>query len=152
MTGTVPAAEPQRLAREFSFAGSIDAMGAAREQMMQFIGEHCSSEAEELDIMIALQEALANAVLHGCRNDSSQTVRCLVEVDPSGLTIIVRDPGPGFQVESATETTDAGENLTEHGRGIYLMRSLMDEVQYRNRGSELRLRKLRSGGQTPANV
>jgi anti-sigma regulatory factor (Ser/Thr protein kinase) len=65
-----------------------------------------------------------------------------VEIDPSAFTIVIQDPGPGFDV-AATTTADPSVNTTEHGRGICLMRSLMDDVSYRRGGSEVRLRKLR---------
>ena len=111
---------------------------------MDFIVPHCSSDVEELDIFIALQEALANAVLHGSRNDPAKTIHCRVEIDPSAFLITIRDPGPGFDVEAATRATESGMNTTTHGRGIAMMRDLMDEVVYRNGGSEVELRKLRA--------
>jgi serine/threonine-protein kinase RsbW len=137
-------AEEQRISKEFTFPGDTESMSAARDAVMEFIQPHCASELEETDILIALQEALANAVLHGCHNDSRKTVCCRVEVDSGAFTIIVRDPGPGFDVDAATQSTEAGVNFTTHGRGICLMRSLMDEVVYRKGGSEVQLRKFRT--------
>ncbi len=119
-------------------------MVRARESVMDFIRPHCSGDLEEIDVLVALQEALANAALHGSQNDSSKTIRCRVEIDPSAFTITIRDTGPGFDVEAATRPTEAGTNVTEHGRGICLMRSLMDEVTYRHGGAEVQLRKLRA--------
>jgi anti-sigma regulatory factor (Ser/Thr protein kinase) len=109
---------------------------------MDFLKEHGLCEGQEIDIFVALQEALANAALHGCQNDRAKTIRCWVEIDPSAFTIVIQDPGPGFDV-AATTTADPSVNTTEHGRGICLMRSLMDDVSYRRGGSEVRLRKLR---------
>ena len=60
----------------------------------------------------------------------------------SSLTI--RDPGPGFDPYGATQSTEAGTHITPQGRGICLMRSLMDEVTYHRGGTELQLRKLRA--------
>ena len=137
-------AEEQRISMEFTFPGDAESMSAARDAIMEFIQPHCGSEMEETDILIALQEALANAVVHGCQNDPSKNVFCRVEVDADAFTMTVRDPGPGFDVDAATQATEAGANFTTHGRGICLMRSLMDEVTYRNGGSELQLRKLRA--------
>ena len=94
--------------------------------------------------MVALQEGLANAVLHGSRNDPSKIVRCSVDVTPQAITIVIRDSGDGFDTAAVTDSTDDGTNLTQHGRGIHLMRGLMDEVSYRHGGSELRLKKLRT--------
>jgi anti-sigma regulatory factor (Ser/Thr protein kinase) len=134
----------QRVSREFTFPGDSDSLAASRQAVMDFIGPHCSSDVEELDIFIALQEALANAVLHGSRNDPAETIHCRVEIDPSAFLITIRDPGPGFDVEAATRATEFGANTTTHGRGIAMMRDLMDEVVYRNGGSEVELRKLRA--------
>jgi len=136
--------EHEALASEFAFTGDLAAMIAVRDRIMDFLHEHCVDEQQEIDIMIALQEGLANAVLHGTRNDPSKVVRCSVDVTPEAITIVIRDPGQGFDTAAATDSTDDGTNLTQHGRGIHLMRSLMDEVSYRHGGSELRLKKLRS--------
>jgi serine/threonine-protein kinase RsbW len=133
----------QAIPKEFIFRGDLESMVAARESIMDFIKEHCPGEDEEIDIFVALQEALTNAVFHGCQNDSAKMIRCCVEIDPSAFTIVIQDPGPGFDV-AATETGNPTVNTTEHGRGIRLMRSLMDNVSYRRGGSEVRLRKLRN--------
>ena len=133
----------QPIGRGFTFSGDTDSIAAAREVLMDFLKPHFSSELEEIDVFIALQEALANAVMHGCRNDASKAIHCSVAIDHSEFTITIRDPGPGFDVEAVPQPTEAANNLTEHGRGICLMRSAMDEVAYQNGGSELQLRKVR---------
>ena len=147
MPGPSQAAAQKRISkisREFTFPGDPESMLAARQAVMDFIQPYCSGELDEVDVFIALQEALANAVLHGCQNDASKTVYCSVEIDPDAFTIIIRDPGPGFDVDAATRSTEAGANTTTHGRGIVLMRSVMDDVAYLNGGSEVQLRKLRT--------
>ncbi len=144
MQETRPAVEQQSLAREFVLTGNLAALAPARGAIMEFVHEHCADEQQEIDILLALQEALANAILHGCHSDGSQLVHCTVEISPSAIEFTIQDPGPGFDTGSATDTTEDGTNLSEHGRGIHLMRSLMDEVSYRRNGSEVRLKKMRS--------
>lgn len=129
--------------REFAFAGDTNAMLAARDEIMQFLNAHGVGGDEEIDILVALQEALANAVLHGCGNDPAKTVRCSVEGDDAEVNLVVRDPGSGFDAYSERGFED-GTNLTNHGRGILLMRSLMDEISYRHHGTEVHLKKLRT--------
>ncbi len=134
--------EQRTISREFTFPGNSESMVDARESMMDFVKENGASEGEEIDIFVALQEALANAVFHGCQNDGAKTIRCCIEIDPSAFVIVIRDPGPRFDVV-ATATAGPSVNTTEHGRGICLMRSLMNDISYGHGGSEVRLRKLR---------
>lgn len=128
--------------REFVFPGSTEAMFAARDQIMQFLNAQGVDGEEEIDVLVALQEALANAVVHGCGNDAGKTVHCTVALDDNEINLTVRDPGPGFDVYSGSDLED-GTNLSNHGRGILLMRSLMDELSYRHHGSEVHLKKFR---------
>jgi len=99
-------------------------------------------EQKRFEIALAVQEALANAVVHGCGNDPSKQVRCRVKSDPRGrIVIIVTDPGPGFS-PAALSDPKRGENLyADHGRGVYLIRQLMDEVQFERNGNEIRMWK-----------
>jgi serine/threonine-protein kinase RsbW len=94
------------------------------------------------DIELALQEALANAVVHGAKEDPTKIVECLVACDEErGVLIIVRDPGPGFDPQGIPSCT-MGENLySNHGRGIFLINQLMDEVQFHKNGTEIHMMK-----------
>jgi len=128
--------------RDFVFAGEAATITDGRDAIMEFLAGHGISDDEEIDLLVALQEGLANAVFHGCRDDRSKTIECTVEVDASEFNIVIRDPGPGFNT-SIGDSAEDGSNLTQHGRGIMLMRSLMDEITYRQGGSELYMKKLR---------
>lgn len=101
----------------------------------------CANGKEEA-IELALHEALANAVVHGAKEDPSKTVECIVACDEQrGILIIVRDPGEGFDPKTIPSCT-MGENLySNHGRGIFLINQLMDEVQFRKNGTEIHMVK-----------
>ena len=71
-----------------------------------------STVTKKSTLMIALQEALANAVLHGCGDDPAKQVHCIVSVDPAEINIVLRDPGPGFETASSSDSADDGTNLT----------------------------------------
>lgn len=135
--------QSRAFALELALPGDSAAVAAARDRIMHFLEEHGVADEEAIDILVALQEALVNAVVHGCRNDPSQVIRCSVEVDADAVTIVIRDPGEGFESGAATDVSDDGINLTNHGRGILLMRGLMDEVSYSRGGSQLTLKKRR---------
>ena len=135
--------EQQSLSREFVLTGNLAAMAPARDAILHFLREYIADEQQEVDILLALQEGLANAILHGCKGDVAKLVRCTIEITPSAIEFIIRDPGPGFDPALAADEAEDGTNLTTHGRGIQLMRSLMDEVTFRRNGTELHLKKLR---------
>ncbi len=97
---------------------------------------------KEFEIETALREALANAILHGCKNDPTKKVQCCVGCDSDrGMLIVVRDPGNGFDPFAVPDPC-TGENVfSNHGRGIYLINQLMDEVKFERNGAEIHMRK-----------
>ncbi len=87
---------------------------------------------EDLDnIDLALREALANAILHGNRASPTMAVRvCVALQDDCGMLIVVKDAGSGFE-PSQLPNPVVGQNLfAGHGRGIFLINQLMDEVRF----------------------
>jgi serine/threonine-protein kinase RsbW len=111
-------------------------------QVMNTIREVNCVDGKEDAIELALQEALANAVVHGAKEDPTKTVECLVACDQErGVIIIVRDPGTGFDTQAIPCCT-VGENVySNHGRGIFLINQLMDEVTFRKNGTEIHMVK-----------
>jgi serine/threonine-protein kinase RsbW len=111
-------------------------------QVMESVRSIKCADGKEDDIELALQEALANAVVHGAKEDPSKVVECLVVCDEQrGILIIVRDPGPGFDPQAIPSCT-IGENLfSNHGRGIFLINQLMDEVKFHKNGTEIHMVK-----------
>jgi len=99
-------------------------------------------EDQAIEVELALQEALANAIRHGCKGDRSKRIQCCVTNDESGeVVIMIRDPGTGFDVASVPSPLE-GENIFKpSGRGIYLINELMDEVRFADEGREIRMRK-----------
>ena len=99
-------------------------------------------EQKRFEVALAVQEALANAVVHGCGNDPSKQVRCRLKCDPHGrIVIIVTDPGPGFSRDLLSDPKRSENLHADHGRGVYLIRQLMDEVHFERRGNEIRMWK-----------
>jgi serine/threonine-protein kinase RsbW len=109
--------------------------------MMEAANLGCSA-GKELQIETALREALANAIVHGCQDDPTHKVEVCVGCDDKhGMLIIVKNPGKGFDPSTIPNPT-MGENIfSSHGRGIYLINSLMDEVRYTKGGTEIHMRK-----------
>ena len=138
----VPDTESPRLEsrKEFEFPGVLASVPESRERVMEFVAQHSPDEGDQIDILVAVQEALANAALHGCHDDAAKRIHCLVTAGPQDITITVRDPGPGFDLEKA-DPEKFNESRLRHGRGIALIRSLMTEVWFTSGGAEIVMRK-----------
>lgn len=128
------------VSREFEFSGTLLSVAESREQIMQFVEQCCADEGDLIDILVAVQEALANAALHGCGDDPAKKIHCSGAANASDITITVRDPGRGFDLGLADPDKYAATTLS-HGRGISLIRSLMTEVTFARGGSEMKMRK-----------
>ena len=99
-------------------------------------------EGKEMEIETALREALANAIKHGCHGNPSKKVQCTVACDEErSLVIVVRDPGLGFDPDQVPNPTRIENLYSSHGRGIYLINELMDEVRFERGGSQIVMRK-----------
>ena len=126
--------------KEFDFPGVLASVPECREQVMEFVALHCPDEGDQIDLLVAIQEALANAALHGCKDDPAKRIHCTVTSTPKQIEITVRDPGPGFDLDLADADKYVATKLS-HGRGICLMRSLVTEVSFARHGAEIVLRK-----------
>jgi len=102
-------------------------------------------EEQIMPVELALDEAMANAIRHGCRNDPTKQVQCIVTTDARGEVVIaVRDPGPGFEPSTVPNPLE-GENMFKgSGRGVFLINQLMDEVGFADGGREVQMKKRRS--------
>ena len=94
-----------------------------------------------LNIPVALSEALSNAILRGNGTGSNKHVRVRAIISDEDLVFEVVDEGPGFNLDECEQDCTTPENLTrEEGRGLFLMRRLMDRVEsFRNNGNVVRL-------------
>ena len=86
------------------------------------------------NIMIAVTEAVNNAIKHGNASDKSKNVSLSLSLDESLLKFTIKDEGSGFNYENLPDPT-APENLEKlGGRGIFLMKHLSDEVDFKENG------------------
>lgn len=92
------------------------------------------------DLAVAVAEALSNAAVHGNALDESRTVRVIVRVVPQECAIVeVHDSGPGFDASTLSDPTDPARVLMPGGRGVFLMRRLVDTLEYNPAGNVVRL-------------
>ena len=125
-----------------SFPSRVQVISQFVDQLMRFILHFRSADGSEIDIETALREALANAVIHGNRENPSKRIYVECRCYTNGEVLIaVRDEGSGFNASAVLDPTTPETRLFEHGRGIYLMKTLMDEVSFEESGTVVHMRK-----------
>jgi serine/threonine-protein kinase RsbW len=82
------------------------------------------------DIAISVSEAVTNAVMHGNRNDTSKKVKIIFKADTSSVEITVEDEGGGFDPSCVESPLKEDRIMREAGRGILILKSLMDKVDF----------------------
>lgn len=119
-----------------------ESIAAAVEPVMTIARQCGCPDDQEADLEIALREALANAVVHGNASDSEKWlhVRCYGR-PKRAMIVAVRDEGPGFDPDEVPDPREGDRRLLSHGRGLFLMRELLDHLAYRKGGREVILYK-----------
>ena len=82
-----------------------------------------------INLQIACSEALINAIVHGNEEDESKSVFTNIEMNELKMCVRIKDEGKGFKIEQLPDPTLNENILKESGRGIYIIRSLVDEFE-----------------------
>lgn len=99
----------------------------------------------DLNLRVAVTEALANAVLYGNERDPEKRVRMNVSLTPARVSVRVEDEGSGFDPDRVPDPTLPANIHRAGGRGVFLIRQLMDEVHFNDRGNAVCLVLFRDG-------
>ncbi len=94
-----------------------------------------------INIPLACDEAVTNAMLHGNRSDPEKKVSIQIYISHSRFKIRVTDQGEGFDIQGLENPTQGEALLRSSGRGIYLMKSIMDVVQFKDNGRVVEMEK-----------
>ncbi len=87
------------------------------------------------NILIAITEAVNNAIHHGNKSNPDKKVNVSYSSTPEKLLFTIQDEGPGFDYENLPDPTDPQNIEKPHGRGVFLMRNLSDEIEFSDGGS-----------------
>jgi len=91
------------------------------------------------NIIIAVSEAVSNAICHGNRFDPQKTVNFFYENKDNNLCFTVEDEGNGYNPDTLPDPTDPQNLEVPHGRGVFLMRQLTDDIKFFNEGRRVEL-------------
>jgi len=125
---------------------TIASLDKAQSLIIQFAEQADYGEEDCRQIGLAVRESVANAVLHGNQSDTKKKVSLNAEIRWPVLVISVTDEGKGFDVSSVPDPFEEANMLRESGRGLSLIRALMDEVKIRRTpgGTEVTMSKCHS--------
>ena len=126
---------------------TLDTVDRMEQEAEQFASAHGFDEDTAANIAMAVREAAVNAVLHGNSYSREKQVTAFLEADTENLTVRIADEGSGFNAEVLPDPLSPENILRGSGRGVFLMRALMDTVSFRQLtpGTELTMVKHRSG-------
>lgn len=125
------------------------------ETFLDKVRQHITlDEIQHHKLMISITEAVNNAIVHGNGSNPAKKVAVRCEAIAGGLLTVVKDEGRGFRPETVDNPLKEENILKESGRGIFLMRTLMDRVEFRRNRSgmevelwlELEARSAPTGG------
>jgi serine/threonine-protein kinase RsbW len=118
----------------YTLGSSLESVNQAETEAEKFAAAAGFAGDELQEIAMAVREATINAVLHGNAYDPAKTVGITFERKPGMLEITVRDQGEGFNIDKVPDPLAPENLLKQSGRGIFLIRTYMDEVRFRNLG------------------
>lgn len=129
---------------EVSLESTLDSVDQAEEMALDFAKGGGFPEDDQMKIGMAVREAMVNAVYHGNKWDPAKKAGLRLELEGRNLVIVVTDEGPGFDLDTVPDPLSEENLMKQSGRGIFLIRSFMDELDVRRRspkGTELRMVK-----------
>jgi len=129
-SGTLRSAPPRLY---FSVAPEPSRLQRARDRIRGYLTLHCTDETAINDIVLAIEEACTNAIR---RSGSDEDIEIRLRFEGKRLRAMVTDKGRGFAVETF-DATRLPEPLLDHGRGLYLIAKLCDELHLRREASGL---------------
>lgn len=112
----------------------------AIEDAVEYVVSRCSgceihARRLRLNFRVGLTEALSNAMLYGNGQDPAKSVRVEVLISTAAITARIIDEGTGFDPRAVPDPTTPENVCRAGGRGLFLMRELLDEVHYNDRGN-----------------
>ena len=120
--------------RVLKIASSLDEMFRVEQFIEEISDEHLLYGSYYGNILMAVSEAVKNAIIHGNRSDNGKLVRIAEESTKEGLWIRVFDEGGGFDYKTYLSTNGSGLDFSTENNGLLLIQKLADEVRFQNEG------------------
>lgn len=113
-----------------SFKGNLKQLKSIERSLKTIFRKAGLNRAQIHDILVSTTEAISNAIQHGNKNDPDKTVGITVDSNTKVVTVTVEDEGEGFEPSKVPNPILPENLLKPSGRGIHIMKSLMDSVDF----------------------
>ena len=121
---------------ELGIPSDVARVGEAVRLVVRHVESHgVDPHLARFNLRVALGEALVNAILHGNGSDPSRQVTVRVQCAPVAIEVEVRDDGAGFDPAAVPDPTTPERIRAPGGRGIFLIRQLVDDVRFSEKGN-----------------
>ncbi len=126
-----------KIIEKLTVPSNFDSLGLVEAMIDKVCGELAVNEDNYGNVLIAVTEAVNNAILHGNLQNKDLMVHVSVGDEIKSFCFTVKDAGPGFDFANVPDPTSPENIEKENGRGIFLMKNLADEVLFEDNGSSV---------------
>ena len=128
-----------RLDNKHELPSNLDSLERV-EQIIESLRERFEiPENVYVNILVAISEAIMNAIKHGNKFDCSKRVKLSFKVTKSEYVFVIQDEGAGFDYKNVPDPTHPDNKEKPDGRGIFIINALADRVKYVNKGREIKI-------------
>ncbi len=125
--------------KQLSFPSKVENINIIEKLVDEICLENKVNEDYYGNILIAMTEAVNNAMHHGNKSNPQKIVKVAYDINDKHLTFVVEDEGAGFDFDSLPDPTDPKNIEKPHGRGVFLMKNLSDVIEYSEGGSIVKM-------------
>lgn len=125
----------------FTIPSEIKYIREASSAILKSLEPYKIDRSALFDIRLCVEEIVRNAITHGNRSDEKKPVKIDYRLDGDKFIIEVEDRGTGFDYKKIPDPTHKDNIMEKTGRGVYLVRHLMDKVEYNDKGNKVKLTK-----------
>ena len=125
--------------RQFLITGACEAISETARTLVRLYEELGLANEKVRALRLAFDEAVSNALKHGHCGNRSQKITIDCRWDDRNITLVVADQGPGFCCHDVPNPTLRSNLFRESGRGLYIIKSIMSDVCFNDKGNEIRM-------------
>ena len=107
-----------------------DLLPELEESIIELAKKYKLNDVKLNSLALSFSEAASNSMVHGNKLDVNKKVKITIKVDNDKMTVIIKDEGKGFNLDTIPDPTKPENILKDSGRGIHIMRSFLKDLRY----------------------